>query len=125
MGLLFVGIGGSIGAVCRFLVGRWVTARYPSSFPLGTFAVNVTGALVLGLVTRLAGLLLPHMATAVSLFLGIGFCGAYTTFSTFSYETVTLIRQHRVTTAALYVGMTFIVGFAAAGFGLYGLSTQR
>lgn len=125
MGWLLVGIGGSLGAVCRFLVGRWTVARYPSSFPLGTFAVNVTGALLLGLVTRLAGLLLPHTATAASLFLGTGFCGAYTTFSTFSYETVSFIRQHRAPTAALYVAATLIVGFAAAGLGLYGLPFPR
>ncbi|WP_245631949.1 fluoride efflux transporter CrcB [Alicyclobacillus ferrooxydans] len=119
---ILVGLGGSLGAAARYLVGRWAELRYSFfRFPIGTLLVNVTGSFLLGLITRSAGLLLPHYALMLSLFLGVGFCGAYTTFSTFSYETITLIRQHRRTTAVIYVAASLLIGFAASGLGLYGL----
>jgi CrcB protein len=80
--ILWVACGAAVGAPLRYLTDRAVQARHPWSFPLGTFTANIAGYLVLGLIaTRLGG--------AVTLAaLGTGFCGALTTYSTLSYETV-------------------------------------
>lgn len=121
MSWLLVGVGGSIGAVLRYLVGKWAETRNHSAFPIATFTVNTTGSFILGLVTRLAGILYPHWSVPITLFLGTGFCGAYTTFSTFSYEAITLVRHHRRAQAVLYVLGSLSVGLASGALGLYGL----
>jgi CrcB protein len=95
----WVGLGGAVGAVARFAVSRWALARFGASFPVGTLLVNVSGSFVLGvlagLVTRGAGV--PYGAR---LLLGVGFCGAYTTFSAFAIDTIAL-AQRPATLAAL------------------------
>src|SRR3984957_16834567 len=89
--ILFVAIGGLIGAPTRFLVDRLVADRVETEFPLGTFLINVSGSFVLGLLTGLE--LAGHMPVLVKAFVGTGFCGAYTTFSTWSFETVRLLEE--------------------------------
>ena len=76
-----VGTGGAIGALCRHYVGTWVDVE---GFPLGTLTVNVVGSFVLGLVT------VASLDNAVLLFVGTGACGSFTTFSSFSFDTVRL-----------------------------------
>ncbi len=91
--LLAVALGGAFGAMSRYLVSGWVARlTHESAFPYGTLVVNVTGSFLLGLMMGLGGegrLLLPP---AVRVVVGIGFLGAFTTFSTFSYETVEALR---------------------------------
>ncbi|MFE7167857.1 fluoride efflux transporter CrcB [Streptomyces sp. NPDC057616] len=107
--LLVVG-GAVVGAPLRYLTDRAVQFRHDSVFPWGTFAVNVCGCLILGLLTGAvsAGAAGPHL----QLLLGTGLCGALTTYSTFSYETLRLTE----TGAGLYAAAN-VVGSLAAGLG--------
>ncbi len=84
-------IAGAIGAPARYLVDELVKGRYPGVFPWGTFVINVTGSLILGVVTGLA--LYHGLGPIPKTAIGVGFCGAFTTFSTFSYETVRLVES--------------------------------
>jgi fluoride exporter len=110
MTLLLVALGGALGAPVRYLVDRAVQARHDSVFPWGTFAVNVAGSLVLGLVAGLSG-------TAYSL-LGVGFCGALTTYSTLSYETLRLLEDGSRFYALTNVVATVLAGLGAMSLGL-------
>lgn len=112
MRVLWIAVAGAAGAVTRYGIGRAFTAR---DFPWSTFAINVTGSFLLGLLLGVAtARQWPDVAT---LTIGTGFLGAYTTFSTFSHETVTLAKTDRLGLAALYVGASVIGGLAAAGAG--------
>jgi len=108
--LLLVLLGGAVGAPARYLVDRWLTARLPGPFPWGTFAVNVVGSFGLGLMAAAA----PGWLLSLG---GVGFCGALTTFSTFSFETVELVEHGRPVTAVANVGASLVVGLAAATLG--------
>ena len=116
MTVLLVLLGGMIGAPARYLADRALQARHDSVFPWGTFAVNMAGSLLLGfLLGAQRHLGLP---TSVVLLLGTGFCGALTTYSTFSYETVTLARSGARTMAVLNVGASVLAGLGAAYCGM-------
>jgi CrcB protein len=107
---------GALGALARYLVDGAVQDRVEGIFPWGTLAVNVSGSLVLGVVAGLAlyhGL--PGMPTSI---LGAGFCGAYTTFSTFAYETVRLAEEGSRASALVNVMASMALGLAAAALGL-------
>ncbi|MFF5141707.1 fluoride efflux transporter CrcB [Streptomyces sp. NPDC013157] len=110
MNWLLVVLGAMVGAPLRYLTDRAVQARHDSVFPWGTFVVNVTGCLILGLLTGAAsaGAASPHL----QLLLGTGLCGALTTYSTFSYETLRLTE----TGAGLYAAAN-VVASLAAGLG--------
>ncbi|NLU83260.1 fluoride efflux transporter CrcB [Rhodococcus sp. HNM0569] len=107
---------GSAGAVCRFMVDGVVKARVGARFPWGTLAVNVSGSLVLGVVT---GIVVFHDAAPQwQQVLGVGFCGGYTTFSTASFESVRLVQQGRAAAGAANVFGSVAVTAAAAAIGL-------
>ena len=110
MTLLLVLVGGALGAPARYLADRWLTARLPGAFPWGTFVVNVAGSFVLGVLAAAApaGLLVLG---------GTGFCGALTTFSTFSFETVRLLETGRPLAAVANVTASVVVSVAAAAAG--------
>lgn len=114
------GLGGVAGAVVRYLLGRYIMAKAGGTsqhpFPYGTWLINISGSLLLGALYGLSkeGILSP-LWWAV---LGVGFCGAYTTFSTFGYETMQLITAQRWFKAALYVISSVILGLIAAWFGI-------
>ncbi|WBQ06163.1 fluoride efflux transporter CrcB [Kribbella sp. CA-293567] len=116
MKLLLVIAGAVVGAPLRYLVDRAVQARHDSGFPWGTFTVNVTGSAILGFVTgaALAGAA-PHW---VQLLVGTGFCGALTTYSTFSYETLRLYEQNAKRAAFLNVTVSIAAGLGAAWLGV-------
>jgi CrcB protein len=114
--LVGVGIAGSFGAIARYLVDAAVSERLRGDFPWGTFVINVTGSFLLGVLSGLV--LYQAMDDVPRVVIGTGFCGAYTTFSTFSYETVKLAERGERTPAALYVVASVVVGLCAAGAGL-------
>ncbi len=114
--IVIVGIGGFFGAVARFVIGQWVGQKWGRSFPLGTFFVNVSGSFFIGFLMALFTerlMLNPQWRT----FFVIGFLGAYTTFSTFEYETGALIRDSEWLIAALNVILSVIMGFGALKLG--------
>ncbi|WP_105972561.1 fluoride efflux transporter CrcB [Streptomyces geranii] len=113
MNWLLVIAGGAVGAPLRYLTDRVVRSRHDSTFPWGTFAVNITGCLVLGLLTGAAPD--PHL----QLLLGTGFCGALTTYSTFSHETLRLAEGKAGLLAAAYVTASVVAGLGAAFTGVW------
>lgn len=112
--MLWVALGGGVGAAARYALDRVVSARWRGRFPLGTFLVNVSGSLALGLFT---GLLVDGSLPLV--LLGTGVLGGYTTFSTASYDTVCLVRERRFGTAVVYGVGTMLSAVAAAALGLW------
>jgi CrcB protein len=115
---LVVSLGGALGANLRDLVGLWAaSAQWPSVLPWGTLLINLTGSFLLGgLLTTLAA---RHPEpTLLRLFLGTGFLGAYTTFSTFSAETVALAATGHLAVAVGYVILSVVGGYGAAWAGM-------
>ncbi|KAD4060452.1 fluoride efflux transporter CrcB [Arthrobacter yangruifuii] len=119
--LLFAGIcaAGGLGAALRFILDGIIKARTQISYPVGTTFINVTGSLLLGIVTGMAAtLLLPDPARLI---IGTGLLGGYTTFSTASFETIRLAQEHRVLPAlANGLGMLILSTIAAAAGYLVG-----
>jgi len=107
---------GAIGAPTRYLVDNAIGDRTEGAFPWGTLLVNATGSLLLGFLTGLA--LYHGLSETPRVVLGAGFCGAYTTFSTFTFETVRLVEEGAVDEAARNALGTLVVGAAAAAVGL-------
>ncbi|MFJ9176419.1 fluoride efflux transporter CrcB [Streptomyces sp. NPDC102360] len=112
MNWLLVIVGAMVGAPLRYLTDRAVQSRHDTLFPWGTFAVNVTGSLILGLVT--GAVAAGGASSQVQLLLGTGLCGALTTYSTFSYETLRLAEGGARFYAAVNVIGTVVAGLGAA-----------
>jgi fluoride exporter len=113
---LAVLLGGAVGAPLRYLTDRAVQARHDTVFPWGTFTVNVAGSLILGVLTGAA--LSGAVGTGAQLLLGTGFCGALTTYSTFSYETLRLVETGAILFAVTNVVASIIAGLGAVFLGL-------
>lgn len=111
---LAVAAGAAVGAPLRYLTDRAVQSAHRTAVPLGTLTVNLVASLVLGLVTGLADLSGPGLAL-----LGTGFCGALSTYSTYSFETVRLAEDGRWPLAAGYAVVSVGLGLAAASLGLW------
>jgi CrcB protein len=116
MSYLYVGLGGLLGSVARYWISGLAATHVGEEFPYGTFFINVTGSFILGV---LVGALTPRPGGHPwGLFLGTGFCGGYTTFSTFSVETIKLLEEGTAGAAALYLVASPLFGVAAAAAGL-------
>lgn len=111
----YVACGGALGAVARFAMTTAAARLLGSTFPWGTLAVNATGCFALGLLARL--LLASAAPPAVRLALTTGFLGAFTTFSSFAWETLELVREDRLRPAAIYVAASLAAGLAAVWSG--------
>ncbi len=113
---LLVALAGGLGAVARFALDSLITARWPAPLPVGTVVINVSGSLLLGLLT---GWAVNSDGGDVAAVLGIGFLGGYTTFSTASVEAARLVRSGRSVGAALHAVAMVVLGLAAALIGLW------
>ncbi len=114
--MLVIGTGGFFGAASRYAVAQWVGERWGRSFPMGTLAVNLTGCFLIGLLMFLLSEKLLVNPLWRSL-LVIGFLGAYTTFSTFEYETGNLLTDGEFLYAAINIAASVLCGFAALKLG--------
>jgi CrcB protein len=117
MAYLLIGIGGFLGANARYLVAEWITARLGPTFPFGTFVINISGSFVLGFfLIFISERLLIHPNWR--LFFAIGFLGAYTTFSTFSFENFALIQERSYLLAGANMLGSVLLGLAAVVAGI-------
>lgn len=115
--ILLVGFGGFIGSIARYLVAVLFAGQFTSAFPLATFVVNIAGCFLIGVLFALSdrgNILSPDWR----IFLTTGFCGGFTTFSTFSYESIQLIQDGEFFYLALNVILSVLVGFAATYLGI-------
>jgi CrcB protein len=110
--LLIIGSGSFIGGIARFLISRYVQSHALSSFPYGTFLVNVAGCFLIGIFYGLSerGNL---MNAELRMFLTVGFCGGFTTFSTFANENISLLREGDFFYFALYTSLSIFLGLMA------------
>ena len=108
--ILILGLSGALGTLARYSLSGLVYRIFGSRFPYGTMAVNLLGCLVLGFLAALAEVRLS-LTPQARLFLMIGFCGAFTTFSTLIYESFNLIRDGQTVSAFLNLMVTVILGF--------------
>jgi CrcB protein len=114
---LWISLGAVLGANARYLLGLWALQRLGAAFPFGTLIVNATGSLLVGLVLGVLAAR-PDADPAWRLALAVGFCGAYTTFSTFSFETIALVREGALASAIVYVLASVALSLLATGLGL-------
>ena len=115
--LFIIGTGGFLGSITRFLASRFMQNNFPSSFPFGTFFVNISGCLLIGLIYGLSdrtSLLSPGW----KMFLAVGFCGGFTTFSTFANENLAMLRDGEFFYFFLYTGLSVFLGIAATFSGV-------
>lgn len=116
--IVLVFIGGGAGSTVRFLLGKWINASHSHHFPFGTLSVNIAACLVLGFVVGVA----DHrqlISPATRLFWTVGFCGGFSTFSTFSSETLALIQSGFHLSTVIYVVLSLVLCLAATLGGIY------
>jgi CrcB protein len=113
----YVAVGSAVGGVIRYLLGGWIQQRAGTAFPIQTLLINVTGSLLLGFLQRYA-LEFAAISPEVRTMLTIGFCGGYTTFSTFSFETVRMLEDGDWKRATLYVSLSVLLSVGAAVVGV-------
>ncbi len=117
MRAIWVGVAGFFGAMSRYWLDGWVSRLTGGGFPWGTFVVNVTGCFLVGVLTTvLTERLLPHPSVRIAV--TVGFVGAYTTFSTFAYESLRQMQDGAVGMAVANVMASVVVGIAAAWIGV-------
>jgi CrcB protein len=113
---LLIAVGGAVGSVFRYIVGRAVQGSSASGFPIGTMVVNISGCFLIGILLR--QFLNMQVSAELRAFLVVGFCGGFTTFSTFSGETVGLIEGGEYARAATYVILSVMLCLAATFAGM-------
>ena len=115
--MLIAGAGGFIGTCCRYLTNRLYLTYFKTTLPLATFTANILGCFIVGLILGLlnrSGIVSPR----INAFMVVGFCGGFTTFSTFSFETLTMGMNGELLTSLLYVAASIILGLIAVWLGL-------
>jgi len=114
--ILIIGTGSFLGGVSRFLTARYIQGALLSGFPYGTLAVNILGCFLIGLFFGISerG---DFMNAELRMFLTVGFCGGFTTFSTFTYENVSMLKDGNFFYVALYTGLSVFLGIMATYLG--------
>jgi CrcB protein len=115
--LLLVFIGGGFGSVLRFIIGRYLN-NAETGMPFGTFTANILGSLLIGLILGFAAKN-DALTQNHTLLLATGFCGGFTTFSTFAYENHVFLKSGDFLSFAVYTIASFVIGFLAVFFGMY------
>ncbi len=115
--LLLVFVGGGFGSALRYLIGKWLNSS-ETGIPYGTFAANILGSLLIGIILGLAAKN-ESLNQDQTLLLATGFCGGFTTFSTFAYENHVFLKSGDFTSFALYTIGSFVIGFLAVFFGIH------
>jgi len=114
--LLLIGLGGFLGSISRFLIALGLNRIFQSVLPIGTLAVNILGCLLIGIIYSLAeqkNMLSPELR----IFLGVGFCGGFTTYSSFAFDKFSLIKTGDFLTLSVYVGASVFLGLIAVYLG--------
>ncbi|KUO71539.1 MAG: camphor resistance protein CrcB [Desulfosporosinus sp. BRH_c37] len=114
---LVIGLGGALGALSRYALGVWISSKWNQGFPLHTFLINISGAFLLGFLN----IFFIERLTVSPLWrlgIGVGFLGAYTTFSTFGFEVISLLEGGSLLTAGLYTLLSIAVGFTGVALGV-------
>jgi fluoride exporter len=114
--LLLVGVGGMAGSLIRFLVSYFIQNKISSSFPFGTLTVNVLGCFIAGVIYALSEK--SQISIEWRLLLLTGFCGGFTTFSAFSYESINLLKNGEILCLSLYTITSVVIGFSATYLGM-------
>lgn len=114
--ILLVGLGSMLGGVCRYLVGEGIKHFLPTTFPLGTFIVNMIGCFFIGLLSGWASSSLP-LPNGHRLLLAVGFCGSFTTFSTFTLENLQMYTAKAYLLLTVNITGSLIFGLALTGLG--------
>jgi CrcB protein len=114
--IVWVGLAGSVGACTRFYLDGVIRDRWTGPVPAGTIAVNLSGSLLLGVLTGLV--VFHHVTSTLTLVAGTGFCGGFTTFSTASFETVRLVQRRELPAAGTNLAVTVVGAIAAAAAGM-------
>ncbi|WP_040250868.1 fluoride efflux transporter CrcB [Psychroserpens mesophilus] len=115
--LILVFIGGGFGSMLRFILGKFLN-NGQNGIPYGTFAANIIGSLLIGIILGMAAKN-DTLTSNQTLLLATGFCGGFTTFSTFAYENHIFLKSGDFTSFAIYTIASFIIGFLAVFFGMY------
>lgn len=117
MKYLWVALGGALGSLARYAVGLWIYERTGTRFPYGTFVINVSGCFIIGFALTVLDERMG-LPPAWRLAIPIGFVGAYTTFSTFEYETLRLAQHGQALSGLLYVVLSVVLGYGAVWLGM-------
>lgn len=112
--ILYVGAGGFVGSVLRYLIGQYLQGKATGGFPIGTLSVNIIGCFIIGLVYAFASK--GHVTTDWKLFLATGLCGGFTTFSTFSNDILLLFKSGNIMQGIIYLSISVIAGVLATIF---------
>lgn len=115
--ILFVGLGGGIGSIIRYLLSQLIQKSFPNSFPWGTFTVNVLGAFIAGIFLTIIGKN-ENPESMWKYLLITGFCGGFTTFSAFASENILLIQQGNTNLAILYIFLSIVIGLLFIWLGI-------
>ena len=115
---LAVAAGSACGGMLRYYLGGTILARLAGAFPLATFVINITGSFIIGFFLTLVSERVP-LSQPLRLAIAVGFVGAYTTFSTFEYETARLVEERHVMLALLNVVLSVVIGFIAVWGGIF------
>lgn len=115
--ILLVFLGGGFGSVLRFIIGKWLN-NSENGLPYGTFAANIIGSLLIGIILGLAAKN-DTLTQSQTLLLATGFCGGFTTFATFAYENHVFLRSGDFMSFAIYTIISFVIGFLAVFLGMF------